>query len=153
MVTKNRGPNTGTGPARVERAYIRGTECIIKVAAIAAVVVILRGGLPEYNWWGNHDNGFMANELACERRADASRLEAAQKAQTYPRMKKIWGGQPPDVLAWQTPEGRAEALAANKRLELTHAGRDRVASGFLYFEYTCAALLGAYCVSKLLRRG
>ncbi len=49
-------------------------------------------------------------------RQDQERLAEAERDHTYDQMKRYWAqqGGVPDILAWQTPEGRAEIMAARK---------------------------------------
>jgi hypothetical protein len=63
-------------------------------------------------------NGYMqslASAGGWRESSDRQNMEAAQRNHTYETMKREWArfGGVPDVVAWQTPEGRAAVRAAN----------------------------------------
>jgi hypothetical protein len=90
----------------------------LAIAVTAAGVAYLRNGelLPNYidSMYRRHDNGYLTNEFAEARKLDAANLMRAGERGDYEIMKRAFTGSVPDVLAWSTPEGRADQIAQKK---------------------------------------
>jgi hypothetical protein len=78
-------------------------------------------------------------QVVAMQRQEEQQLAQAEKDHTYDQMKRYWAqqGGVPDILAWQTPEGRAEIMAARKAeadsLNKYNTQKEAVIGGLLGF--------------------